>query len=231
MQALGSRGAARPLSSASSGAGGPPREAPDVADKRRVNRAITARVVRLVSDEGHELLQRGEALDRARDAGLDLVEVDGKGDVPVCKLLDYSRFRYGERRREKELRKKQVEKRRMDEMKEIRISSRTDEKDVEMKANMARKLLERGYRVKCTVAFRSSDKQTEGGVDLLKTMLGHLHATSKLEVGPKEDGNRVWAILRPSAPSSKQPPPELKGPLLSSHGAPSTQGGEASVGP
>lgn len=195
--------AARPFSSALPTGGGA-RDAPDVVDKRRVNRAITAHVVRLVTDTGHELLARSEALERARQAGLDLVEVAGKGDVPVCKLLDYSRFRYDAQRREKELRKKQVEKRRMDEVKEIRISSRTDERDIEMKANMARKLLDRGYRVKCTVAFKASDKGSESVSGLLQTMLAHLVSTSKVEAGPREDGNRLWAILRPSSTASKQ---------------------------
>jgi translation initiation factor IF-3 len=75
---------------------------------RRINRAITARHVRLVSNEGHEILTRYEALTRAHHAGLDLVEVDGKSDPPVCKLMDFSKERFKDKRREKELRKKQV---------------------------------------------------------------------------------------------------------------------------
>ncbi|CAK9220887.1 unnamed protein product [Sphagnum troendelagicum] len=164
---------------------------------RRINRAITARHVRLVSNEGHEILTRYEALTRAHHAGLDLVEVDGKSDPPVCKLMDFSKERFKDKRREKELRKKQVKRRRLDDLKEVRFSTRTEQKDLEMKAEIATRLLTRGHRVKVVVQSHAKDEVDKIGPDLLQRLMTML-PTVKVENGPRIEKTRVWILLRPT---------------------------------
>eukprot|EP00897_Mesotaenium_endlicherianum_P002971 jgi/Mesen1/2701/ME000167S01835 len=204
--AAGFRGFAAPASGKGGGKGS--REGPDQT-MQRVNRAITAYTVRLVTDDAHEVLTRGDALRRAQQAGLDLVEVNAKAEPPVCKLMDYSRHRYDEKRKEKEQRKRQLEKRRMDDVKEVRISSRTEEKDVEMKAQMAAKLLNKGHRVKLSVSFKAGDQQHDAGVEAFNALLAQLAPLTKVEVGPKDEGHRMWAIVRPIIIVSQaaKPPP------------------------
>ncbi|CAI5536889.1 unnamed protein product [Closterium sp. Naga37s-1] len=164
----------------------------------RVNEAITAWTVRLVTDEGHEVLPRPQALTRARMAGLDLVEVNPRADPPVCKLMDFSRFRFEQRRKDKEMRRKKVEKRRRDEVKEVRVSCRTEARDVAMKADAVLKHLHRGHRVKMSVTFKSSDHDQTVGQALLDSMLSRLGDAAIVEVKPKDESYRMWCIVRPN---------------------------------
>ena len=165
--------------------------------ERKVNRAIVARMVRLVGDDGHEVLSRYDALNRAQQSELDLVEVDGKADPPVCKLMDFSKERFKVKKQEKDLRKKQLERRRLDDLKEVRFSSRTEQKDLEMKAETVTRLLVRGHRVKLAVQFHGNDKGDEVGVDLLERALSLLQAEVKVETGPRVEKMRAWVMIRP----------------------------------
>lgn len=164
---------------------------------RKINRAIVARMIRLVGDEGHEILSRHEALNRAQQTGLDLVEVDGRADPPVCKLMDFSKEKFKVKKQEKDLRKKQLERRRLDDLKEVRFSSRTEQKDLEMKAEAVTRLLARGHRVKIAVQFHGNDKGDEVGVQLLERAMGLLQAEMKVENGPRVEKMRAWVMIRP----------------------------------
>ncbi|XP_024397896.1 uncharacterized protein [Physcomitrium patens] len=164
---------------------------------RKINRAIVARMVRLVGADGHEILSRYEALNRAQQEGLDLVEVDGKADPPVCKLMDFSRERFKVKKQEKDLRKKQLERRRLDDLKEVRFSSRTEQKDLEMKADVVTRLLTRGHRVKLAVQFHGNDKGEEVGVELLERAMRLLGVEVKVENGPRVEKMRAWVMIRP----------------------------------
>lgn len=164
---------------------------------RKINRAIVARMVRLVGVEGHEVLSRYEALQRAQQAGLDLVEVDGRADPPVCKLMDFSKERFKVKKQEKDLRKKQLERRRLDDLKEVRFSSRTEQKDLEMKADSVTRLLARGHRVKLAVQFHGNDKGEEVGVELLERAMSLIPTEMKVESGPRVEKMRAWVMVRP----------------------------------
>lgn len=171
---------------------------------RRINRAIVARTLRLVGTDGHEILTRFEALNRAQQAGLDLVEVDGKSDPPVCKLMDFSKEKFKVRKQEKDLRKKQLERRRLDDLKEVRFSSRTEQKDLELKADIVSRLLLRGHRVKLVVQFQGQDKGEEVGVPLLEKAMSLLQAEMKVENGPRIERMRAWIMIRPVMEEQQQ---------------------------
>lgn len=165
----------------------------------KLNRQITVPYVRLVTGQGHEILSRAEALSRAAEAGLDLMEVDARGDPPVCRLVDHKRFAFDQRKKEKEMRRKQVEKRRMDDIKDIRISARTERRDLEIRAEMARKQLQRGHRVKCVLVFNQGEKRPEPADRKLQELQQLLEDVSKIERQIQDDGHKIWCILRPLA--------------------------------
>ncbi|OAE35212.1 hypothetical protein AXG93_1550s1180 [Marchantia polymorpha subsp. ruderalis] len=158
-------------------------EAPPEPEKpdRKLNRAIVARTIRLIIDDGHEVVSRSEALRRAEQMDLDLVEVDGKQDPPVCKLMDFNKERFKERQREKEMKKKQ------------------EPNDLELKAQMAKRLLLKGHRVKIAVISHGSDDLDLKGRDLIQRMVAMLQDTCKIETGPRIEKQRAWALVRPTA--------------------------------
>nr|XP_027089212.1 translation initiation factor IF3-1, mitochondrial-like [Coffea arabica] len=128
------------------------------ADGPRLNEQVTADVIRLVTDEGHSVVSRYEALKRARSLELDLVEVQRNAKPPVCKLMDYYKEKYKKELQEKE-RSKQRSKvsLRNGGCKEVRFAAKITPNDLQIKADMAKRLMESGYRVKC-VAIGNVDK-------------------------------------------------------------------------
>lgn len=125
------------------------------ADAHRINKNIKASEVRVVSDKGEQLgvLSISDALRAAEDAGLDLVEVAPKGKPPVCKLMDYGKFKYREQKKQAEARKKRSE----TSIKEIRIRYRTDKADLDTKLKRARGFLADGDKVKFSMRFRGRE--------------------------------------------------------------------------
>ena len=143
----------------SSGGGGfrgprfPRRDLPP--DTHRINQRITAREVRVITDEGEQLgvISIREALIAAENAGLDLVEVAPQAQPPVCKIMDYGKFRYKEQKKEAENRKKRSD----STLKELRIRYITDSGDLETKLKQARQFLEEGDKVKFTMRFKGRE--------------------------------------------------------------------------
>ncbi|KAG6553398.1 hypothetical protein Mapa_005133 [Marchantia paleacea] len=180
-------------------------EAPPEPEKpdRKLNRAIVARTIRLITDDGHEVVSRSEALRRADQMDLDLVEVDGKQDPPVCKLMDFNKERFKDRQREKEMKKKQSERRRLDDLKEVRFSTRTEPNDLEFKAQMAKRLLLKGHRVKLVVIPHGNDELDPKGRDLIQRMVTMLQDTCKVETGTRIEKQRAWTLVRPTAIGDK----------------------------
>ena len=115
-----------------------------------MNEKIHVREVRVVSDEGSEVMPTRKALDLARQQGVDLVEISPNAQPPVCRLIDYSKFLYQQKRRQKELKQKQVRQ----EVKEIRFGPQTDEHDYQFKLKHAIEFLNEGYKVRAYVFFR-----------------------------------------------------------------------------
>jgi len=191
---------------------------------------VTARMVRLVRpDDTHAVLRRDLALAEARAAKLDLVQVDGTSNPPVCRLLDWALVRAEERQREKASRQKAVVRRRSDVVKEVRLSLRTQEHDLRVKAASAARALEDGHRAKCTVLFaaRPGPNGRDGASDpaARKTAEALLEALqvaiqdeaggadapllAKVEQAPKVDGAvSMFILLAPKVkPTVKEKPP------------------------
>ena len=120
-----------------------------------INGQIRDKEVRVISEDGEQLgiMSSKDAMKLAREAELDLVKIAPKAQPPVCKIMDYGKFRYEQTRREKEAKKKQ----RVIEIKEVRLSPNIDNNDLNTKANMARKFLTKGDKVKVTLRFRGRE--------------------------------------------------------------------------
>jgi translation initiation factor IF-3 len=116
----------------------------------RVNGQIHVREVRVISDDGSEVMPVRQALDLARQQGVDLVEISPNAQPPVCRLIDYSKFLYQQKKRQKEMKQKQVKV----EVKEIRFGPQTDEHDYQFKLKHAQEFLEEGNKVRAYVFFR-----------------------------------------------------------------------------
>ena len=120
-----------------------------------INEQIRDREVRLISEEGEQLgiVSAKEALNLAKEANLDLVKIAPSAKPPVCKIIDYGKYKYELTRKEKEAKKKQ----KVTEVKEIRFSPNIDDNDLNTKANMARRFLVKGDKVKVTLRFRGRE--------------------------------------------------------------------------
>ena len=128
----------------------------DIANKVWINEEIKATEVRVIDENGEQLgiMLRDEALDIAQEKDLDLVNVSPNAKPPVCKILDYGKFKYDQQKREKEARKKQ----KTIQVKEIRLSAAIEEHDIDVKAKRACKFLEAGDKVKVTLRFRGRER-------------------------------------------------------------------------
>ena len=120
-----------------------------------INEQIRDREVRLIGEDGQliGIMSSRDAFKMAQDAGLDLVKIAPKAQPPVCKIVDYGKYRYEQARKEKEAKKKQ----KTMEVKEVRLSPNIDSNDLNTKINQARKFLEHGDKVKVTLRFRGRE--------------------------------------------------------------------------
>ncbi len=131
----------------------------------------------------------------ARSQSLDLVEIAAQADPPVCKIIDFGKFRYEQQKREKEARRKSA----TQEMKEVRFRPHTDTHDFDFKLKHARSFLENGDKVKAWVQFRGRDiVYKEQGLDLLVRFVEELNDIAKVDQAPKMEGRRMTTILAPS---------------------------------
>ncbi|KAL1292671.1 hypothetical protein HN51_053235 [Arachis hypogaea] len=170
------------------------KEEEDSIEGRRLNDQIKAQYVRLVFDDGnHSIISRFEALDRARKLKLDLVEVQRNGNPPVVKIMDYHKETYKKQEKEKERAKSKSELTlRKGECKEVRFSGKTEMKDLKMKADMVKKLMEKGYRVKCR-ATGSDTQETTGALSRLNALIEDV---TVVESGPSVAKKDVFMIVR-----------------------------------
>lgn len=154
----------------------------------------------------------------ARDRDLDLVEVAPNANPPVCRLMDYGKFRYEQTKKEREARKnqKQVE------LKEIRMKPRTDTHDLEVKANNARRFLEDGHKVKFSVRFRGREiAHPEIGREMLEQLAEDLREHATIDQRPQMEGRAFSMILSP-APAKVSTKRSDKAPAPASQGEPSS---------
>lgn len=146
-------------------------------------------------DEEHEIVPIEDALRAAESYNLDLVEVAPNARPPVCKVIDFGKFMYEKKKKEKEAKKKQH----TIQVKELRFRPNTDDHDLEFKTRHAREFLEGGDKVKATVQFRGRDMlYTEQGEELLNNLAEELEDVSTVESRPAMEGRRMIMILAPS---------------------------------
>ena len=163
-------------------------------NQHRVNEQIRVREVRIVSDEGSIVVPIRQALDMAREQGVDLVEISPNANPPVCRLIDYSKFLYQQKKRQKEMKAKQVKV----EVKEIRFGPQTDEHDYQFKLKHAREFLEDGNKVRAYVFFRGrSILFKEQGEVLLLRFANDLEEWGKVESMPSLEGKKMFLYLAP----------------------------------
>ena len=159
-----------------------------------INEQIRDREVRLISEDGEQLgiVSGKEALRMAKEANLDLVKIAPSAKPPVCKIIDYGKFKYEQIKREKEAKKKQ----KVTEVKEIRFSPNIDDNDLNTKANMARKFLAKGDKVKVTLRFRGREMaHTASSRVILDSFYEKLEDVAVIEKPARLEGRNMTMFL------------------------------------
>ncbi|MCC6597902.1 MAG: translation initiation factor IF-3 [Alphaproteobacteria bacterium] len=168
-------------------------------DGTRVNDQITAKEVRVVDAEGEMkgVMTLTAALALAEEIGLDLVEISPNASPPVCKILDYGKYKYEQQKKAAEARKNQ----KIVDVKEIKIRPGIEEHDYSVKMRNARRFLEDGDKVKVTMRFRGREMAHQHiGMDLLKRMREELSDIGKVESDPRFEGRQIMMVIGPENP-------------------------------
>ena len=160
-----------------------------------------------MGDNGEQLgiIPFVQALQNAREAGVDLVEVAPNAVPPVCRIMDYGKYKYEQAKREKEARKNQKNV----VLREVRMKPKIDDHDIDFKTRIAGKLLEGGDKVKVTIMFRGREvTHPQIGRDLLDRVAAKLKDTSVMERGAAMEGRFMSIILAPAPPKPEKPKKE-----------------------
>lgn len=162
----------------------------------RINGEIDASQVRLVAEDGEQLgvVSIREAMAKAEDAELDLVEIAPQAQPPVCKIMDYGKYKYHEQKKQHEakLKQKQIQ------VKEVKLRPRTDENDYQIKLRNMTRFLEEGDKVKVTLRFRGREMaHQEFGMAQLKRVEADLTELGTVEQFPKLEGRQMVMVLAP----------------------------------
>lgn len=163
-----------------------------------INEEIRDREVRLIDEEGNQLgvVSAKEAFQMARERNLDLVKIAAQANPPVCKIMNYSKFKYDQAKREKEAKKKQ----KVVEVKEVRMTPNTEEHDLNTKISAAKKFLEKGDKVKVSVRFRGRElSRTEIGRVVLDQFAEGIKDIGEIEKAPKMEGRSMVMFLQPKS--------------------------------
>jgi translation initiation factor IF-3 len=166
-----------------------------------MNQQIRISPIRLIGAAGEQVgvVSTSQALERAREAGLDLIEVAPDERPPVCKILDYGKMRY-----EASLKSNKGGKVHQQKLKEIRVRPKTGDHDIDTKVNQARKFLEHNDKVQVTVLFRGREMQhQQEGRRVLDAVLEKLADAGKVERPPTMDGRKMTALLMPNKAAAK----------------------------
>ena len=160
----------------------------------RINDRITIRQVRLIDAEGENvgLVATEEALRMAREAGVDLVEVNANSRPPVCRVMDYGRYKYEQNKKAHESKQKQHRSK----LKTIRLRPKTDPHMLEIRVNKAREFLERGDKVQLMILFRGREMaHQELGIKHCQEVAKRLEDIAKVEQAPRMEGRRMNMML------------------------------------
>jgi translation initiation factor IF-3 len=164
--------------------------------KLRINRMIRAREVRVIGSEGEHLgvVPMDEAFAMAAAQGLDLVEVSPDAEPPVCKIIDYGKFRYMQDKRGREAKKKQ----RVIQVKEVRMRPKTEENDYQVKSRQIRRFLEEGNKAKVSMRFRGREHEhAELGQQKLERLMLEMQDVATIEQAPQMEGRMITMVLAP----------------------------------
>ncbi len=159
-----------------------------------INEQIRDKEVRLIGENGEQLgiVSSKEALKMAEDAGLDLVKIAPKAEPPVCKIIDYGKYKYEMVRKEKEAKKKQ----KTVELKEIRLSPNIESNDLNTKINAAKKFIAKGDKVKVTLRFRGREMaHMQQSKHILDDFAEALNDIAVVEKAPKVEGRSIALVL------------------------------------
>ena len=159
-----------------------------------INEQIRDREVRVIGEDGQQLgiMSAKEAMKLAREAELDLVKIAPTAKPPVCKIIDYGKYRYELARKEKEARKKQ----KVVELKEVRLSPNIDSNDLNTKINAARKFVTKGNKVKVTLRFRGREMaHMQASRHILDDIAKELEEVAVVEKAPKVEGRAISMVL------------------------------------
>ena len=161
----------------------------------RINNRIRVREVRVVGEAGEQLgvLTTLEALKRAEEAGLDLVEVAPTAVPPVCRIMDYSKYKYEQEKREKEASKKQ----KIVHLKEIRLIQKIGEHDYQFKVRNLEDFLKRGDKVKITMMFKGREMaHVDLGRKILERLSSDISQVGEIEESPRQEGRFINMVIR-----------------------------------
>ncbi|WP_442970324.1 translation initiation factor IF-3 [Roseovarius sp. E0-M6] len=176
-----------------------PHNAPPTRDTGpKVNDRIRADEIRLIGADGENVgvVTPERAMEMAEEAGLDLVEISPNANPPVCKIMDYGKYKYEQQKRESEARKKQ----KVIEVKEVKFRPNTDTHDYDVKMRNVMKFLENGDKVKITMRFRGREMAHQQlGRELLERVAGDIDGVGKVENMPKMEGRQMIMIIAPSS--------------------------------
>ncbi|HCQ70761.1 MAG: translation initiation factor IF-3 [Alphaproteobacteria bacterium] len=163
-------------------------------DGPRVNEQIRAQEIRVIDSEGEMIgvMSVPKAIELAEEAGLDLVEISPHAKPPVCKILDFGKYKYEQQKKASEARKKQ----KVTDVKEVKIRPGIEKHDYEVKMRNARRFLEGGDKVKVTMRFRGREMAHQDiGLNLLKKMQEELADVGKVDLQPKLEGRQMIMVL------------------------------------
>ena len=171
-------------------------QTPPVKDGPRINEDIRVPRVLLIDQHGEKqgVMPTSSAMEAAEEAGLDLVEIVPSADPPVCKILDYGKFRFQEQKKKNEARKRQ----KVVELKEIKLRPNIDIHDYDVKARSMHRFFEEGDKVKVTLRFRGRElAHPELGMKLLQKVRADFDEIAKCEYEPRMEGRQMIMILAP----------------------------------
>jgi len=165
--------------------------------------------VRLIDDEGNQVgvVPTSQALQMARDKGLDLMEVSPNSSPPVCKIVDYGKFKYEKKKKDQAAKKKQV----VIKVKEVQLRPQTEEHDLEYKFRNIRQFLIDGDKAKITMLFRGREvTYVDQGMKIMNELAKKLEDVGIIEAHPKLEGRKLIMILAPGGAGKKSAPAPVK---------------------
>jgi translation initiation factor IF-3 len=181
-------------------------------DEHRINERIRVPQVRLIDQNGEQkgVVSTTDAMQMAREALLDLVEISPNAAPPVCKILDYGKFKYEKKKKDHEAKKKQV----VVKVKEVQLRPNTDEHDLDYKFKNVRTFLEEGDKAKITMMFRGREvAYVDGGYKTMRRLIEELGELAIVEAPPKLEGKKLIMVIGPN-PKAKKMIPKVSKPKV-----------------